>query len=57
MEIGPGASGPENWCSSPARDIDISLLHSIQPAPGAFPAAHVIGTGGLSGGSYPVTFV
>jgi len=36
MKIGPGASGPENWGSSPAKDIDISLFHSIQPASGSY---------------------
>jgi len=50
MKIGPGASGPEHWGSSPTRDIDISLLHSIQPASGAYPPAYVIGTGDVSGG-------
>jgi hypothetical protein len=51
MKIGPGASGPENWGFSAARDIDSSLVHSIQPASGAYPAAYVTGTGDLSGGS------
>jgi len=51
MKVGPGASGPEIWGSTPAKDIDISLLHSIQPACGAYPAAYVIGTGDLSGRS------
>jgi hypothetical protein len=51
MKIGPGAGGPENWGYRPARDIDVSLLHSIQSASGAYPSAYLIITGDLSGGS------